>query len=146
MAPKYFSATQYAALRHLSDVLMPAINETPGALDARVPEFLDWLISQSPQDRQQLYRVGLDQLNAQAKKRFNRSFAEVDASQAAELLAPLRDPWTFDPPSDPLARFLRAAKQDVRAATTNSREYAAAAGSSGRRGGGGLGLYWLPLD
>jgi hypothetical protein len=62
------------------------------------------------------------------------------------LLAPLREPWTFDPPADPLTRFLRAAKQDVRAATMNSREYAAAAGSSGRRSAAGLGLYWLPLD
>jgi hypothetical protein len=146
MQPKFFTAAQYGALRKLSDILMPAINETPGALDARVPEFLDWLISQSPQDRQQFYRVGLDELNGAARKRFSRSFAEVDAKQAAELLAPLSEPWTFEPPADPLARFLRAAKQDVRAATMNSREYTAAAGASGRRGAAGVGLYWLPLD
>jgi hypothetical protein len=125
---------------------MPSVNDAPSALDARAPEFLDWLLSQSPQERQQLYRTGLDQLNAQSKKRFSKSFAEVDAKQAAELLSPLREPWTFDPPADPLARFLRAAKQDVRTATTNSREYAAAAASAGRRGGAGVGLYWFPLD
>ena len=68
---------------------MPPINGAPGALDAGAPEFLDFLISESPQDRQQLYKVGLDQLNAQAKKRFNKTFAEMDATQTATLLAPL---------------------------------------------------------
>jgi hypothetical protein len=146
MQPRFFSAAQFAALRRLSEILVPAGDESPGALEARAPEFLDWLLSQSPQDRQQLYRVGLDQLNTQAKKRFSRNFAEVDARQAAELLAPLRESWTLDPPADPLARFLREAKHDVRTATMNSREYTAAAASRGRRGSAGLGLYWLPLD
>jgi hypothetical protein len=57
----------------------------------------------------------------------------------------LRQPWTYEPPADPLARFLREAKQDVRTATMNSREYASAGSSSGRRGGG-LGQYWYPID
>jgi hypothetical protein len=146
MQPKFFTPVQFAALRRLSDVLMPSIHETPGALDARAPEFLDWLLSHSPEERRELYRTGLDQLNAQAKKRFGKTFADVDAQQAAEVLTPLREPWTFDPPEDPLARFLRAAKQDVRTATLNSREYASAAASGGRRGAAGIGLYWLPLD
>jgi hypothetical protein len=147
MAPKFFNAQQFAALRKLSDVLMPPINGAPGALDAHAPEFLDFLIGQSPADRRQVYRAGLDALNAQARKKFNKGFAEVDASQAAELLAPLRESWTFDPPADPLARFLRTAKQDVRTATMNSHEYVSVAGSSGgRRGFGGQGLYWYPLD
>jgi hypothetical protein len=146
MQPKFFTAAQFAALRKLGDILMPSINETPGALDARAPEFLDWLLSQSPAERQALYRTGLDQLNEQATKRFSRMFAEVDAKQAAELLAPLRESWTFEEPADPLARFLRAAKLDVRTATLNSREYASAASSGGRRGAAGIGLYWLPLD
>lgn len=146
MQPRFFSAPQFAALKKLSEILMPSVNEAPSALDAHTPEFLDWLLAQSPQERQQLYRVGLDQLNAQAKKRFGKCFAEADTKQASELLAPLREPWTYEPPADPLARFLRAAKQDVRTATLNSHEYASAAAAGGRRGGAGLGLYWFPLD
>jgi hypothetical protein len=147
VSPRFFNPQQFAALRKLSDVLLPPINGAPGALGAHAPEFLDFLIGQSPADRQEIYHAGLDALNAQAKKRFNRAFVEVDIKQAGELLAPLREPWTFDPPADPLARFLRAAKQDVRTATMNSHEYVAAAGGSGgRRGLGGQGLYWYPLD
>jgi hypothetical protein len=142
---RYFSAPQFAALHKLSDLLMPPLNGLPGALDAGAPEFLDFLIGKSPADRQQLYKAGLDALNAQALRQFKKAFAELDAAQAATLLAPLRQPWTYEPPADPLAHFLREAKQDVRTATLNSREYVTASSSGGRRGGG-LGQYWYPLD
>ena len=146
MQPRFFSAPQYAALRKLSEILMPRIGDVPGAIEAGAPEFLDFLISQSPNDRQALYRDGLDALNHAIKKRHSKTFADVNAEEAASLLAPLRKQWTFDPPSDPLARFLWAAKQDVRTATVNSREYTIAAASGGGRRGSGVGLYWYPLD
>lgn len=136
--PKFFTAPQMAALRALSGMLVA------GAQKAGAPEFLDFLIGASPEARQKVYRDGLDALNAAAKKKYGKTFADLDGSQADEVLAPLRAPWTFDDPPDSLARFLRAAKADVRTATMNSREFAAAA-STGRRGGG-RGLYWYPLD
>ncbi len=143
--PHFFTVLQFAALRKLSDLLNPPINGAPGALDAKAPEFLDFLLSQSAADRQQLYRNGLDGLNTQAKKRFNKLFADVDAGQAETLLAPLRDPWTYDAPADAVAAMLRAAKDDVRRATLNSREWNLASVAGRTRGGGG-GLYWLPID
>ncbi|MEP7342509.1 MAG: gluconate 2-dehydrogenase subunit 3 family protein [Acidobacteriota bacterium] len=143
--PRFFSAAQFAALKKLSEILMPPLNGMPGALETRAPEFLDFLIGKSPADRKQLYTAGLNALNTQATKRFGKAFAEVTEAQAAELLAPLRQPWTYEPPSDPFARFLREAKQDVRTATMNSREYTSA-GSAGSRRGGGIGQYWYPID
>ncbi len=145
MTPRFFSAPQLAALRKLSDILMPPLNNLPGALDANAAEFLDFLIGQSSAERKQIYRTGLDILNAQALRQFKKPFADVDAAQANTLLAPLKQPWTYEPPTEPLARFLREAKQDVRTATQNSREYNTA-GSAGGRRGGGVGQYWYPLD
>ena len=141
----FFTAQQFAALRKLSDLLSPPVNGAPGSLEAKAPEFLDFLLSQSSADRQQLYRSGLDGLNAQAKRRFNKLFADIDAGQAEMLLASLHEPWTYDAPSDPVAAMLRAAKDDVRRATLNSREWNLAA-ATGRTRGGGAGLYWLPID
>lgn len=145
MTPRFFTAPQLAALRKLSDILMPPLNNLPGALDANAAEFLDFLIGQSSAERKQLYRNGLNTLNAQALRQFKKPFAEVDGAQADTLLAPLKQPWTYDPPTDLFARFLREAKQDVRNATMNSREYNTA-GSAGGRRGGGVGQYWYPLD
>lgn len=143
--PRFFSAAQFAALKKLSEILMPPLNGMPGALEAGAPEFLDFLIGKSPADRKQLYTAGLNALNAQATKRFGKTFADVTEAQGAELLAPLKQPWTYEPPADPFARFLREAKQDVRTATMNSREYTTA-GSAGSRRGGGIGQYWYPID
>ena len=147
MMPRYFTPSQFSALRRVSDLLMPPMNGAAGALDSKAPEFLDFLISESPAERQTLYRSGLDALNQQAQQKFQKPFADLDATQADSLLSPLKQPWTFDEPSDPVAAFLRAAKQDVRIATTNSREYSSAApAGGGRRGFAGAGLYWYPLD
>jgi hypothetical protein len=139
--PRFFSAQQFAALRKLADILQPPVNGTPGAIEAKAPEFLDFLIAESPADRKQLYRDGLDAL-------VRAGFTEADSAKAASMLAPLRAPWTYEAPADPLARFLRAAKQDVRMATLNSREYntAGASAGGGSRRFGAQGLYWVSLD
>ena len=124
---------------------MPAGQASPGALDARVPEFMDFLIGDSPVDRQQVWLRGLDALERQSQTRFRKTFADTDAAQADLLFAPLHQPWTYEAPADPVARLLIAAKQDVRTATSNSLERSlAASGGTRRRGGGGL--YWLPVD
>lgn len=149
MMPHFFSPSEFSALQKIGDLLMPSKEGRPGASDAKAAEFLDFLIGQSPAERQQTYRAGLDGLNLQAQKKYSKHFAELDATQSATLLAPLQQPWTYDQPSDPVARFLRVAKQDLRTATTNSREYATASsrgGAGSRRMAGFGGLYWYPLD
>ena len=67
-SPRFFTAQQFAALRRVSDILMPATNGAPGALAAQAPEFLDFLIGESPADRQRVYRAGLDALNGGARR------------------------------------------------------------------------------
>jgi len=132
----FFSARQMATLRRLCDLLVPGAPEAPGALDAHVPEFMDFLIGDSPAGRQQVWTRGLDALESQSQRLFRKPFADTDTAQADTLFAPLRQPWTFEPPADPIARLLAVAKQEVQTATVNSFER--------RRTGGGL--YWLPVD
>ena len=146
---RFFSPPQFAALRKLSEVLMPPLRSFPGALDCGAPEFLDFLIGSSPADRQVLYHSGLDSLNARAKRQFNKPFAELDATQADAVIRPLLAPvpWEYDPPKDASMHFLAQAHHDIRMATQNSREWAAAGAASGRRGGfGGGGAYLNPID
>jgi Gluconate 2-dehydrogenase subunit 3 len=143
-ALRFFSDAQIGTLRHLSDVLIPAVNGRPGAIDAGVPEFLDFLISESPHDRQTLYKSGLDRLESESQRRFHSSFTNITPQQATELLAPLHEKWSHQGPSDPFGRFLRAAKDDVLQATVASREWAASA--TQRRGAGGVGSYWYSME
>ena len=144
-APRFFDPQAFRALRHLGEILVPPRQNLPGAVEAEAAEFLDFLISQSPVDRQTLYRDGVAQLNAQARSRYGKPFAEVSPADADAILAPLHEAWTYEGPADPFARFLGAAKEDFLRATTNSRQWAAAAAARSR-GASGLNTYWFPVE
>lgn len=137
--PRFFTTDQLSALRRLAGLMVPKSGDRPGAVEAGAAEFLDFLISQSNAARQQLYRDGLDRLNA------GKPFAERTAAEARALLKPLHEKWTYHPPADPFARFLREAKDDLLQATMSSREFAQAM-SRRSRSAAGLGAYWLPFD
>ncbi len=124
---------------------MPAAPGTPGALESGAVEFLDFLIGVSPADRVRLYRGGLDRLNAEAERRYGKSFSEVTVEQAGPVLAPLQAPWSYRGPEDPFVQFLLAAKNDLLTATANSREFIAVV-SQRRRSAGGVGQYWYPIE
>lgn len=135
--PKFCSGLQLAVLRRLADLIVPKLGETPGAADAQAAEFLDFLLSESPADRQSLYRNGLDALNA-------KGFLKADAAGAAAMLAPLGKPWTYKAPAEPLAAFLRTAKADILTATVNSKEWIQVV-SQRNRNAAGTSLYWTEI-
>jgi hypothetical protein len=142
-APSFFSQAQLTTLRRLSELIAPAMDGAPGAKEARAPEFIDFLIGESPAERQELYRRGLDELNSHAQANHHLSFSEVSTEQAAQLLAPLCTPWTAKP--DQFTVFLRTAKQDILQATQNSYEWVHVM-SKRVRSAGGLGMYWFPIE
>jgi Gluconate 2-dehydrogenase subunit 3 len=142
----FLNDEQLAALRRLSNLFMPPLNNHPGAKDTETPEFLDFLIGSSPPNRQQLYQSGLDRLNTEANKRFGAPFSQIDASQADQLLKPGLSAWMEGhPPSDPYVRFLSVAHDDIRMATMNSQTWSMAAVSAGGRAPE-MDLYWSPVD
>jgi hypothetical protein len=141
----YFTDSQFQALERLSDIIAPSVATTPGALAAGVPAFLDFLISQSPARTQNLYRDGLDTLNHEAQSRFKTDFKGTSASQADEILAPLRRPWTYEEPSETLQAFLVLAKRQILAGTVNSHEWISVVSKRDRRASG-LGTYWHTID
>lgn len=142
---RFFTADQFSALKRLGDLLLPAYAGRPGAAEAEAAGFLDFLLSQSPADRQALYRGGLDKLNAGAQRQHHKLFAALSAAQAGPLLAALKEPWTYNPPNDPLAHFLREAKLDFFKATVNSREMAQARSANSRRMTS-MNPYWHVID
>jgi hypothetical protein len=143
--PRFFDSAGLAALRRLGEILVPGHQNLPGATDSQAAEFLDFLISESPSDRQILYREGVAQLNREAQSRYGKPFESVSPAEAEAILAPLRVAWTYHGPSDSFARFLHAAKDDFLLATVNSRQWAAA-NSGRRRNAAGLNTYWFPIE
>ncbi|MBV9083089.1 MAG: gluconate 2-dehydrogenase subunit 3 family protein [Acidobacteriaceae bacterium] len=140
-----FTPEQFAALKKLGDIIAPESPNSPGALQANTAEFLDFFVGQSPEDRLPLYHDGLNALNEQAQRRYDKPFARISAAEAAPILAPLREPWTYKQSDAPFPRFLRVAKDDILGATMSSREYVTVVARR-RRGAGGSGQYWLPIE
>ncbi len=150
---RFFTVTQMATLERLSDVLVPSLGDKPGApgykpgaLAAETPAFLDFLIGSSPAPRQQLYRGGLDWLDAEAQKQFHLPFAKLEAAQADQILKPWMRSWMSDhPPTEPHADFINLAHSEIRAATINSKAWNDAPAHRAQ-GTTQAGLYWYPIQ
>jgi hypothetical protein len=142
----FFTDLQMATLKHFCEILVPAYNGNPSAVEAGTPQFLDFLIGASPAERQRVYQSGLDRLEAEARQHFNISFAETNAEQADQLIRPWLRTWMSDNlPTEPYAHFINVAHSDIREATTNSQAWSDAARSAGKPAPN-MGLYWYPID
>ena len=145
MLVRTFDAEQFSALVKFSVLVAPSQEDVPGAREANVAEFLDFLIGQSPEKTIALYKQGLDQLNAEARKLYGKPFVGLSSDEAKPILASLDEPWQFDNPGQILPKFLRTARGDIIRATLNSRSYIDAVSQS-RRSRQGSGLYWYPIQ
>ena len=142
----FFSEQQLATLRRLGEILLPPYKGYPGATAAGTPEFLDFLIGVSPPDRQQMYRSGLERLDAEARQHFGVTFAAVNSAQGDQLLRPWLRTWMTDhPPTEAYAHFINVAHSDIRTATINSQAWSEAASAAGQEQPE-VGLYWFPVD
>jgi len=140
----FFSTEQMAALTRLSELLLPAIGNKPGAIAAGTPAFLDFLIRESPAERRRLYTSGLDWLNAESRRKYGKAFTETTGAQADAIVKPWMRTWMMDhPPTEPHADFLNIAHADIRMATQNSKAWSDASSSDERNPDG---LYWSPID
>lgn len=104
--PMILNDAQRATLRRLADEIVP------GAGEAGAGEFLEFLAASSPQPSQKEFIAGLDGLEQAARRRHNRSFSELGTAEIGDLLSPLREAWTHQPPN-PTVAFLRQLKSDL---------------------------------
>jgi hypothetical protein len=81
--PKFFTATEYQTVRVLSDLIIPADERSGGAIDAGVPEFMDFTMVDQPA-RQVAMRGGLAWFDLESQRRFDKTF--VGASDADRRL------------------------------------------------------------
>lgn len=142
----FFTAVQMATLSRLSDVLMPAVGDKPGALQAHTPEFLDFLISTSPAATQKMYTSGLAWLNEESQRKYKANFAALDNAKVDAIIRPWLRTWLSDhPPTEPHADFVNLAHADIRSATINSKEWSAMP-SARTQPKTEVALYWTPIE
>ncbi len=83
--PAFFTAHEYATVRMLAELVIPRDGRSGGALDAGVPEFMDFILNENP-GMQTWMRGGLAWLDLEAGERFGREFvALLDIERRAIL-------------------------------------------------------------
>lgn len=83
-APQFFSPAEFAAIDHLTELIIPK-DESPGARDAGVAEFIDFIAANDP-ELQWPFRYGLDWLEARAMALHGAAFTSLAEAQQQALL------------------------------------------------------------
>lgn len=85
--PQFFTAAEFPMVERLTEIIIPS-DGTPGAKEAGVAEFIDFMVANDPDVKYGL-RTGLAWLNAHAEQTDGKPFVELTPVQQTSLLEPL---------------------------------------------------------
>jgi len=88
--PQFFSPAEYRLLDQLTELIIPR-DETPGAHDAGVVEFIDHMVAHDP-DIQFRFRRGLSLIDALALQSQSLDFLSLSSDQQESILRQLATP------------------------------------------------------
>ena len=83
--PKLLNDHEYATVRRLSELIIPADDVSPSAIAAGAPEFIDLLCSGSP-EMARIYTGGLGWLDHEMGKRSGANFIDATPAQQTAML------------------------------------------------------------
>src|SRR5579864_2045989 len=83
--PSYFSPSEYRTIDVLTGLIIPQ-DGSPGAQEAGVSEFIDFMAAHGEKRIQQPMRNGLQWLDSAAKKTYGASFTSLSSEQQTEIL------------------------------------------------------------
>lgn len=110
-APKHLSADEYKLISRLTDLIIPTTN-TPGAVAAGVPQYIDQVAGGNAGMRQLIVR-GCIWLNEHSEKQQGKRFLDLVEEQQIALLTPIcerADTLTDGDQSDLGARYFKTVK------------------------------------
>jgi hypothetical protein len=97
---KFFTPEENRTVIEMSERIIPADDSSPGAKAARVNEYIDLIVSESPDAVKQTWRDGLAAVNKMSGDKFSKPFADASAEQQVELLKAIskneRNPQTVE--------------------------------------------------
>lgn len=82
---KFFDPHEMATIALLSDIIIPKDDVSGSASDAKVPDFIEFMVKDRP-GYQLPMRGGLKWLDVQSNKRFNKFFMDCTSSEQIELV------------------------------------------------------------
>ena len=85
MAETFFSPAELSTITILCDIIIPSDDHSGSASDAKVPEFIEFIVKDQPRYKTPI-RGGLKWLDVKSLKLFKKSFAEASKDQRIELV------------------------------------------------------------
>lgn len=85
--PQFFTPVEYAMVERLTEIIIPS-DATPGAKEAGVAEFIDFMVANDPEP-QYPFRTGLAWLNAHSEQNMGKKFVDLTPEQQTSLLEPI---------------------------------------------------------
>jgi hypothetical protein len=86
LEPQFFTPGEWETVRVLVDLIIPADEKSGSATEAQVPEFMDFMLNESSESRQQTFREGLAWLDGEMTRRFDVAFVAATDVQRRALL------------------------------------------------------------
>lgn len=86
--PRFFGDADFRSVASIASRIIPS-DETPGASEARVEEWIDFFTAESEGARQTLYREGLARLEGLCQEQHRRGFVALDERLQDEALTRL---------------------------------------------------------
>ena len=87
--PVFFGAAEYQVISRLADLIIPA-TDTPGAVAAGVPEYIDRVVSLNP-EHHGVMRAGMEWVDDRSRELSAGRFLDLGAEQQIAILQPLSD-------------------------------------------------------
>ncbi|MEP6682540.1 MAG: gluconate 2-dehydrogenase subunit 3 family protein [Parafilimonas sp.] len=85
-----FAADDIALLDEVGDTILPTTAASPGAKAAQIGQFMKTIVTDCyTEDDQRVFTDGIGKLNDASKKKFDKSFMDLDANQKHDLLVGL---------------------------------------------------------
>lgn len=84
-AEKFFNPHEMATITVLADIIIPKDDRSGSASDAKVPEFIEFIVKDIP-DHQLPMRGGLKWLDLQCLNRFQKPFKDASAAQQIQVV------------------------------------------------------------
>ena len=100
----FFTAHEMATITVLGDIIIPKDDRSGSASDAKVPEFIEFIVKDMP-DHQLPMRGGLRWVDMQCLKRYNNAFKDCTAQQQLELVNEIAYPAKAKPDMQPGVAF-----------------------------------------
>jgi len=119
-APKFFTASEYATVKILADLIIPKDEHSGSATEAGAHEFVDHIVSVQ-KERQVAARGGLKWLDVESLRRFEKPFAGITDAQRRQILDDIAYPAKADKRFSQGVRFFSGMRDLVAAGFWSSK-------------------------